>query len=76
MNTNTQSENNKIDIINMFKIIRLFYAFNYNNGSQMSIQQYDSIIQTCVLFWRDKNFELFRLNPKYDQSTYFYNPPI
>ena len=46
------------------KIIRLFDAFNYNNGSQMSIQQYDSIIQTCVLFWRDKNFELFKQDTK------------
>jgi hypothetical protein len=46
------------------KIIRLFDAFNYNNGSQMTIDQYDSIIQTCVLFWRDKNFELFKQDTK------------
>ena len=46
------------------KIIRLFDAFNYNNGVQMTIQQYDSIIQACILFWRDKNFELFQQDTK------------
>jgi hypothetical protein len=46
------------------KIIRLFDAFNYNNGKQMTTQQYDSIIQACILFWRDKNFELFKQDTK------------
>ena len=41
------------------KIIRLFDAFNYNNGSQMTTQQYDAIIKECIIFWRDKNFEIF-----------------
>lgn len=44
------------------KIIRLFDAFNYN--TQMTIQQYDSIIQACILFWSDKNFELFQQDTK------------
>lgn len=46
------------------KIIRLFDAFNYNDGTQMSMQEYDSIIQACMLFWRDKNFELFKQDTK------------
>lgn len=46
------------------KIIRLFDALNYNNGSPMPIHQYDTIIQACILFWRDKNFELFKQDTK------------
>ena len=46
------------------RIIRLFDAFNYNNGSQMTMQQYDNIIKACVIFWREKNFELLKKDTK------------
>lgn len=46
------------------KIIRLFDAFNYNNGSQMTTQQYDAIIKECILFWQNKNFEIFQKETK------------
>jgi hypothetical protein len=53
-----------IEFVTNPKIIRLFDAFNFNNGRQMTTQQYDSIIQACILFWRDKNFELFQQDTK------------
>jgi hypothetical protein len=46
------------------RIIRLFDAFNYCQGSQMSVSQYDNIVKACVLFWRAKNFELLKQDPK------------
>lgn len=46
------------------RIIRLFDAFNYCRGSQMTVSQYDNIVRACILFWRSKNLELLKQDPK------------
>ena len=50
------------DFVTNPKIIRLFDAFNYTN--EMSVEEYDNIVETCVLYWKDTNFDLFKQDTK------------